>query len=89
MQIVSIPISKMNEQNLTKESWLIFASSARYTSFPLCVLKETIGLLFPVVDLGIVLEVTFFLLCISTATIISFSKSLHKSGVMIIIFMSR
>lgn len=73
MQVVSIPISKMNEQNLTKEFWLLFASSACYTSFPLHVLKETIGLLFPVGHLGIVLEVTF-LLCSSTAIILSFFK---------------
>lgn len=64
----------MNEQNLTKESWLLFAFSACYTSFPLCMLKESIGLLFPVVNLGIVLEVTFFLLCISTAVTLSFFK---------------
>lgn len=72
MQVVSIPISKMNEQNLTKESWLLFASSACATSFPLHVLKEAIGLLYPVIDLGIVLEVTFFSLCISISIYVKF-----------------
>lgn len=72
MQVVSIPISKMNEQNLTKESWLLFASSACSTYFPLRVLKEAIGLLFPVIDLGIVLELAFFSLCISIAIYIKF-----------------
>lgn len=74
MQVVSIPISKMNEQNLTKVSWLVLASSACNTSFPPHMLKEAIGLLFPVVDLGIVLEVTFFSLCIFTAITFSFFK---------------
>lgn len=72
MQVVSIPISKMNEQNSTKESWLLFASSACATSFPLHVLKEAIGLLYPVIDLGIVLEVTFFSLCISISIYVKF-----------------
>lgn len=72
MQVVSIPISKMNEQNLTKESWLLFASSACSTSFPLHMLKEAIGFLFPVLDLGIVLKITFFSLCISISRYIKF-----------------
>lgn len=72
MQVVSIPISKMNEQNLTKESWLLFASSVSSTSFPLHMWKEAIELLFPVIDLGIVIEITLLSLCFSISIYIKF-----------------